>query len=980
MTVKARHTVALSIAPALLGLCLLAGVRAMSPVDYDIVYVRAPRAGDATRVSLPEVKDPILIRPGADLMLLHPDGTEEVLVPAGNGAIVDPVVSFDAQWVYYAKFHDQRPEALNEERRYASRAGSDIFKIHLETRRIVQLTSQEWTPNTGAAAWSNSHLDRGDNGYSLGYGIFNLGPCPLPGGKVMFTSSRNGFLPNKELTFPNLQLFVMDDDGGNVEQVGHLNLGSALHPTVLKDGRVMFSSYEAQGARDGRIWALWSIWPDGRHWEPLMSGFADAAAFHFQTQLSNGDITVVDYYFQNNNGFGTLLAFPASSPDPRFGNPTPSHASNPAIRRGLWYFQPGHPLHLKPRHKQYPFSPRGLYALTGFTHGEDDSSSRSLDGTWAGKITHPSGAPENDVLVVWTPGPANDLDRPTNRPMYDAGLYLIRKGTAIDDVRQLVLLRNSPKYNEIQPRAVVPYRRVYNVDEPESLPWLPNDGSASPLLPAGTPFGLVGTSTFYKRDTKPGLGPSRFDGLDAFNTAQNGASSNWAIQGADAGKYASSDIQAVRILALEPSSHRSYGPATGNGFRSHANERMRILGEIPLRKASASGAVVLDADSNPDTSFLARIPADVPFTFQTLDKDGLALNTAQTWHQVRPGEIRNDCGGCHAHAQVATDFASTAAAKPDYRIADLTRVALPLGKDAAGRTVPIDDTRRAVDVEYYRDIKPVLQRSCVQCHSAAGRQEARLVLDDTALVDGYENTYHRLANDPAARYGIPPVISLRAWRQTNASRYVRMFQSRRSLLIWKIFGRRLDGWTNADFPTERVPGDPATLPAGAEANDADLDFSGTACPPPGSRVPTLTEHEKMLFARWVDLGAPISSPVGAFRGRGWFQDDLRPTLTVSLPRAGRSLEPLTMIRLGAHDYYSGLDERSLSVKADFPVNGRRAGQELGDLFAQRADGVWILQLVPAVAGLERGVVTVSVKDRQGNLAKVVRTFSIQPGR
>jgi hypothetical protein len=37
----------------------------------------------------------------------------------------------------------------------------------------------------------------------------------------------------------------MDDDGQNVECIGHLNLGMALHPVILKDGRVMFSSLES---------------------------------------------------------------------------------------------------------------------------------------------------------------------------------------------------------------------------------------------------------------------------------------------------------------------------------------------------------------------------------------------------------------------------------------------------------------------------------------------------------------------------------------------------------------------------------------------------------------------------------------------------------------------------------------------------------------------------------------------------------------
>ena len=138
-------------------------------------------------------------------------------------------------------------------------------------------------------------------------------------------------------------------------------------------------------------------------------------------------------------------------------------------------------------------------------------------------------------------------------------------------------------------------------------------------------------------------------------------------------------------------------------------------------------------------------------------------------------------------------FSTTAASRSDYVIPDLTRSTPLLSKDSAGKPTFASLPIRAVDVEYYRDIKPILQRSCVQCHSKSGMTEARLVLDDDTIVNGYENTYHRLANDNGARYGIAPVISNRTWRQTNASRYVRMFQSRRSLLVWKMFGRRLDG-------------------------------------------------------------------------------------------------------------------------------------------------------------------------------------------
>ena len=48
---------------------------------------------------------------------------------------------------------------------------------------------------------------------------------------------------------------------------------------------------------------------------------------------------------------------------------------------------------------------------------------------------------------------------------------------------------------------------------------------------------------------------------------------------------------------------------------------MRILGEVPLRKFDPAGKPIVDPEGNPDTSFLAKIPADTPFTFQLVDKD-----------------------------------------------------------------------------------------------------------------------------------------------------------------------------------------------------------------------------------------------------------------------------------------------------------------------------------------------------------------------
>ena len=73
--------------------------------------------------------------------------------------------------------------------------------------------------------------------------------------------------------------------------------------------------------------------------------------------------------------------------------------------------------------------------------------------------------------------------------------------------------------------------------------------------------------------------------------------------------------------------------------------------------------------------------------------------------------------------------------------------------------------------------------------------------------------YFRLAADQGykSKFGHKPIWHEQRWCFPNASRYVRMFQSRRSLLVWKVLGERTDGFSNDDFPTETTPGDAQTL-------------------------------------------------------------------------------------------------------------------------------------------------------------------------
>ncbi len=990
--------------------------------DYDIVYVRGLRRKDGNEAYWAEFSKPTRMEPGADLMLLHPDGSEEVLVSGKDGSVMDPYVSFDGQSVYFAKFVDDK------------HTGSDIFKIHVPSREIVRLTDQTFTPNTGAAPWAADVRTREEGKTSLSYGVYNLGPCPIPGGKLMFVSNRNAYVPPRGYPRYTLQLFLMDDDGSNVEQVGYINIACALHPVILRDGRVLFSTLESQGMHNSIMWGIWSIHPDGTHWAPVISAFeigGAPSAYHFQTQLSDGSIIIEKYYNQNQKGFGTLMKLPEQVP-----------AGVPAFGPGKWQDErnqvkfidvTGHE-----RSHQVPFSPYGMQMITPWIGWQDRPSYPTIladeKSARIGKVTHPCGAPDNHLLVAWTMGPIGGSSGAVREYMHpkqmDSGICLIRYGAETRAPGDMLLIKNDPNYNEQWPRPLVPYERIYGVKQPQQLVHA-NDGNAHDALPEGTPFGLVGTSSFYKRESAPG-GIVPEGSVTAVSLPKappqwfwSPFRTNWALQGSDAGLYSNDEIHAVRIVAQEPQTD-----VTGRGqgarplYANHAMERLRILGEIPLRKFDADGKQPTDPDGNPDTSFLAKIPADQAFTFQMIDKDGMVLASAQTWHQLRPGERRWDCGGCHAHSQRPTLFEETAAARPDYKIFDLTdKTPLVTSKrqDESKRQWDADDETGlryvdagVVNVEYYRDIRPILDRSCVACHTHTSDKPAGgLVLDDDSL--GTQNafghdagpevpvpaTYFRLASHE--RY--TPRRAGEMVMPQAASHYITKFQSRRSLLVWKIYGRRTDGWTNDDFPTVRELGNPRSLVGAGgkpvenlDYNDAkaledfvrrdfskDVDFTGSIMPPPDAvkagKVQPLTDEDRRTIVRWIDLGCPIDidpeyDPTDpASHSYGWMGDDQRPTLALTYPAPGAN-QSVSRILVGMTDAYRGIDPDSFSVTADFEIDGVAAGENLAGRFEPLPDSRWELKLKQPLAPCREATITVEVKDRQGNTERIVRKFSV----
>ena len=140
----------------------------------------------------------------------------------------------------------------------------------------------------------------------------------------------------------------------------------------------------------------------------------------------------------------------------------------------------------------------------------------------------------------------------------------------------------------------------------------------------------------------------------------------------------------------------------------------------------------------------------------------------------------------------------------------------------------------------------------------------------------------------------------------------------------------------------------------------------------------MSEEDKLTLVRWIDLGSPIDTPdpKNSDARRGWLLDEGRPTLTLAVPQPGASTEPLTHILLGMDDYGSGLDPNSFTVTADFALDGIPAGQNLASKFTALPDHRWQLKLPQPITRLAKGKMEVSVKDRQGNITRIERTFSV----
>ena len=131
----------------------------------------------------------------------------------------------------------------------------------MPSRKVVQLTHQERTPNTGARARGASRIRAASTTWR---------PARSPAARSC--SSAIATVSRRARADPGRLAAVRHGRGRQQRRADRADEPRRRSIRVpLKDGRVMFSSLETQGLRSDEQWGIWAIHPDGTNWGPLTS-------------------------------------------------------------------------------------------------------------------------------------------------------------------------------------------------------------------------------------------------------------------------------------------------------------------------------------------------------------------------------------------------------------------------------------------------------------------------------------------------------------------------------------------------------------------------------------------------------------------------------------------------------------------------------------------------------------------------------------
>lgn len=794
-------------------------------VDYICLFVA--NEGDVNRpteqrpvhlgLDVLAANNPVAMGPGGGLYALMPDGRVRKLFPlpaheatpglidtplgeTWRGAVVEPNISENGSRVHFGWFHDQtwKPNGggwLNQARSYK---GCDLYTIDLaaliadpdvpvSTLPIQRLTFKQYdgfhkhnVRQTSASRVEHAVHRARAAGPNQDWGTVNMHMVEMRtehGLRAVFVSDRARLGNSNSPVTPanhNFNLYIADirEDGslGPANQFQYYTTTSALSPVPLRDG-IAFS-YQSS-TENYRRWDLQAITSSGV-WSPLLGHGAASELFHFGTLITrftsggalDDDFIGVRYYNLSNAGMGQLHLLDLDD-------------------AGINYFAPY-------QGATVPWQPTRLLTLD--VNSTDIPSAPVMVGNerrYVGKLTTPkAGRLGGEYVAAYTPTSGNRwipddrglfgifdahiVYRPNLEPFHPYLDYdpVTRTGLArlVDDT--------SGRYNLLWPTPVLSWRQRHGSPRQSYSPSVIDP--ASTVAP-GLPFAQVGTSALWNSDARPydcwlGAGHPAYSQPGLSNDVeialdQNHDQLRYVQDQGDLCQY----LLPSTVLGIQINLTSNRTDPNSVATPAYETDATRLTFERGEKEASKILGVFAPAVENPrDQSFMAVIPADVPFDFHLLDsRYGMKLLDVRSWHSLKPRETRVNCGGCHQHeAGMAIPFAGTdASQQPPLDMTALTKF-IAYDQDCRP-TLQSTPAATVMVPEWRADIWPEFDQHCSPCHDAL------------------------VSTDQAALMALGYLDEETAYDQIRRRRYAStVLGALGSPAFWAAYGERTDGRDN----------------------------------------------------------------------------------------------------------------------------------------------------------------------------------------
>lgn len=594
-------------------------------VDYPVAYIERPIPLDKDKNPVfPQLLDPIAFNPGAKLLL-----KERATVKAAAANITASAFAEGA--LYDVK--DIAAHPAGDRLLFSLRAPQldnvddedqptwNIWEYNLKTKVLRRIISSDILAEAGQ----------------------DISPQYLPSGDILFSSTRQTrskavLLDDGKPQFaalaesgdiPAFSLHTMKADGSEIQQITY-NQSHDLQPTLLQNGRVLFTRWDRLGHNK---LSFYTVNPDG-------------------TQL------------QRAYGFLSLNPDPAMDPENRLFKPQEMPDGRlAAILKPDGALLGGEMVTLDARHffendlaipaggnttaaAQHPISSLPVNIAVGTEdapefsrHGRFASLSPLYDGT-------------NRLLVSWS---ECRLQAPVTQRLLPCS----------DTTLATAGVTEAPPLYGIW---------VFNISSQTQQPVaLAEEGK---LLSDAVALGSRTPATYLRPsiDTdlaKESVGLLRIrsvydmDGVFSAYGFSAVPSSVGAMAQALAEQRPARFVRFIKAVSLPDEATRdALADNTYGDLFNQFGGRREILGYAPVE---------------PDGSVQAKVPADIAFSLEILDKDGKRIGeTHNNWLQLRPGEVR-ECNGCHS-----SNNASAGHGRPDAELAALNSGAATSGAQFPG--------------------------------------------------------------------------------------------------------------------------------------------------------------------------------------------------------------------------------------------------------------------------------------------------------